>query len=113
MSGQPSGDVEQTEVLITRDDGKEERLAVTRVEHDTQEFDDDGPHDVGDEFWVVLGIHPRDTTLIPSSYVWLSGSLGDPRATQEGKFPLVYIPKNEELTVTEIEDSETDQEGSQ
>ena len=90
-----------TEIRITTDDGREENLTVSRVEHYTQEFDDGGPHAVGDEFWVVKGIDLYDTDVIPSSYVWLSGSLADPRDTPAGKFPLVYIPKDGQLTITE------------
>lgn len=97
----------ETEIEITTDDGRSEQLTITRVEHSTQTYDDGGPHDVGDEFWVLKGIQPSDTTLIPSSYVWLSGALGDPRALPEGRFPLVYIPKDDHLTVTVLnEESE-------
>lgn len=85
-------------------DGKEESLTVHNVRHDVQEYDDDGPYGPGTEFWVIEGIQPHETGLIPSEYIWLSGSLGYPMSDEESKkFPLVYVPKGEDATV-EIDD---------
>lgn len=91
--------------ITVRDGAREETLDVTNVKHDTKKYDDDGPLAVGEESWVIEGIHPSETDLIPSEYVWLSGSLGEPMSDEQRKrFPLVYVPKNGDLEVTSDED---------
>lgn len=86
--------------ITVRDGDREETHDVTNVKHDTKQYDDDGPRDVGDEAWVIEGIQPSDTSLIPSELMWLSGSLGEPMSEEERKrFPLVYVPKDSNLEV--------------
>lgn len=86
-------------ITVTRGD-ESETLSVTTVDHDVKEFDDSGPRDPGDEAWVVKGLQPDDTELIPNRFVWLSGSLGYPMSEERQKeFPLVYVPKDSEVTI--------------
>lgn len=81
-----------------------EVLDVDEVSDDAKELEDGGPHEVGDEFWVIEGIDSRETRLIPSEYTWLSGSMADPRVDDGPSFPLVYVPKDGELTVKVVYD---------
>jgi hypothetical protein len=86
------------------DGERSETHDVKNVIHEVQEREGHDSRDVGDEYWVVEDIQPSATDIIPSHLTWLSGSMADPRdADERSKFPLVYIPKNSDITVTEDE----------
>lgn len=95
----------QETITVIAPDGREEELRVTRVREWTQELDDASDHDVGDECWVIEGLQPSETDLIPSRFDWLSGSLGAP-SESGGKFPAVYIPKDSGFTVTDLKEND-------
>ena len=92
-------------IVTVRRDGREETHDVKEVEHSTHNYDDNSPHEVGDEFWVLRDIYPSQTEIIGSDLVWLSGSMADPRdwEGERSPFPLVYIPKDGEYEV-EVDD---------
>lgn len=60
-----------------------------------------GDHEPGMSYTIVRGIDPSDTNIIPSTLVWLSGSMAAP-TSEPGRFPLVYITEKCDIEIQKV-----------